>query len=88
MNWVFSTGWGFKMCNKISSHIVLFDDVPAGTIETLFNEENQPLLKGADLTNYLDIADIANNYKNLISRPREFQEAEKTDMKTHTENPV
>ena len=49
MNWVFSTGWGFKMCNKISSHIVLFDDVPAGTIETLFNVQIQPLFKRANL---------------------------------------
>ena len=36
----------------------LFHKLPAGTIETLFNEQNQPLFKRADLGKYLGIEDI------------------------------
>ena len=41
----------------------LFHKVPAGANETLFDEENQPLFKRADLGKYLGIEDIKNNFK-------------------------
>ena len=51
----------------------LFHKVPAETIETLFDEQNQPLFKRADLGNYLGIRNIRDNFKELSShhaRPR------------------
>ena len=33
---------------KMSSQLGLFHDVPAGTIERLFDEKNQPLFERAD----------------------------------------
>ena len=51
----------------------LFHEVPAGAIETLFDEQNQPLFKRADLGKYLGIEDIKHNFKDLPShytRPR------------------
>ena len=39
----------------------LFHGVPAGAIETLFDEQNQPLFKRADLRKYLGIEDIKHN---------------------------
>ena len=36
----------------------LFHKVPAGAIETLFNDQNQPLFKTGDLGKYLGIEDI------------------------------
>ena len=41
----------------------LFHKVPAGANETLFDEENQPLFKRADLGKYLGIEDIKINFK-------------------------
>ena len=41
----------------------LFHKVPAGAIETLFDEQNQPLFKRADLGKYLGIRNIRDNFK-------------------------
>ena len=45
----------------------LFHKVPAETIETLFDEQNQPLFKRADLGKYLGIRNITDNFKELSS---------------------
>ena len=45
----------------------LFHKVPAGAIETLFDEQNQPLFKRADLGKYLGIEDVKNNFKDFPS---------------------
>ena len=57
----------------------LFHEVPAGVIETLFDEQNQPLFKRADLGRYLSIRNIGDNFKDFPShytRPRSEMEAE------------
>ena len=36
----------------------LFHEVPAGAIEMLFDTQNQPLFKRADLEKYLGIEDM------------------------------
>ena len=41
----------------MSSRLALLHDLPAGAIETLVDEQNQPLFKGANLGKYLDIVD-------------------------------
>ena len=51
----------------------LFHKVPAGAIETLFDEQNQPLFKKADLGHCLGIENIKHNFKEFPShytRPR------------------
>ena len=45
----------------------LLHKVPAGTIETIFDDQNQPLFKRADLGKYLGIEDIKNNSKDFLS---------------------
>ena len=45
----------------------LFHKVPAGAIETLFDEQNQSLSKRADLENYLVIENIKDNFKDFPS---------------------
>ena len=45
----------------------LFHKVPAEAIETLFNEQNQPLFQRADLVKYLDIRNIRDNFQELSS---------------------
>ena len=45
----------------------LFHEVPAGAIETLFDDQNQHLFKRADLGKYLGIKDIKHNFKDLPS---------------------
>ena len=45
----------------------LFHDVPAGAIETLVNEQNQPLLKRTNLARYLGPVDIRQHFKILNS---------------------
>ena len=45
----------------------LFHEVPAGAIETLFDAQNQPLFKRADLGKYLGIEDIRHNFKEFPS---------------------
>ena len=39
--------------NLIKMSLELFHKVPVGAIETLFDEQNQPLFKRADLRKYL-----------------------------------
>ena len=51
----------------------LFQKVPAGAIETLFDDQNQPLFKRSDLGKYLGIRNIRDNFKEFSShhaRPR------------------
>ena len=50
--------------------LALFDTVPAGAIETLFDEQNQPLFKRARLGKYLGIGNIKDTYQDIetISR--------------------
>ena len=45
----------------------LFYEVPAGVIETLFDDLNQLLFKRADLGKYLGIENIKNNFKDFPS---------------------
>ena len=45
----------------------LFHKVPAGAIGTLFDEQNQPLFKRADLGKYLRIWNIRDNFKEFSS---------------------
>lgn len=45
--------------------IVLFEDVLARAIAMFLVNSDKPLLKGADLSLYLDIKDVRNNFKNL-----------------------
>ena len=45
----------------------MFYKVPAGAIETLFDEQNQPLFKRADLEKYLGIEDFTSHYNCLRS---------------------
>ena len=45
----------------------LFHEVPVEAIETLFDEQNQPLFKRADLGKYLGIENIKNNFKDFSS---------------------
>ena len=47
----------------IKMSLELFHKVPAGAIETLFDEQNQPLFKRADLGKYLGIRNIRDNFK-------------------------
>ena len=51
----------------------LFQKVPAGAIETLFIDQNQPLFKRTDLGKYLAKEYIKHNFKGFPShytRPR------------------
>ena len=50
--------------------LALFNSVPAGAIETLFNDQNQPWFKRADLGRYLGILDIARNFKDIKTTSR------------------
>ena len=45
----------------------LFHEVPAGAIETLFDEQNQPLFERADLGKCPGLENIKNNLKDLPS---------------------
>ena len=45
----------------------LFHELPVGAIETLLNEQNQPLFKRADLGKYLGIRNIRDNFKDFPS---------------------
>ena len=47
--------------------LALFHEVPAGAIETIFDEQNQPLFKRADLGKYLGIRNIRDNFKDFPS---------------------
>ena len=48
-------------------NLELFHKVRPGAIETLFNEQNQPLFKRADLGRYLGIRNIRDNFKDFPS---------------------
>ena len=50
--------------------LALFNSVPAGAIETLFDDQNQPWFKRADLGRYLGIVDIARNFKDIKTTSR------------------
>ena len=66
----------------IKMSLELLHKVPAGEFETLFNEQNQPLFKRADLGKYLGIEDIKHNFKDFPShyiRPRSGLEGERFD---------
>ena len=45
----------------------LFKKVPTGAIETLFDDENQPLFKRSDLGKYLGIRNIRENFREFLS---------------------
>ena len=47
----------------IKMSLALFQKVPAGAIEPLFDELNQPLFKRVDFGKYLDIKNIRDNFK-------------------------
>ena len=53
--------------NLIKMNLELFHKVPAGTIETLFDDKNQPLFKRGDLGRYLGIGDKRHNFKDFPS---------------------
>ena len=53
--------------NISKNEFELFHKVPAGAIETLFNEQNQPLFKRADIGKYLSIRNIGDNFKDFPS---------------------
>ena len=57
------TSLGPEIIIKMS--LELFHKVPAGAIETLFDEQNQPLFKRADLGKYLGIRNIRDNFKDF-----------------------
>ena len=48
-------------------NLELFHKVRPGATETLFNEQNQPLFKRADLGRYLGIRNIRDNFKDFPS---------------------
>ena len=41
--------------------LALFNSVPAGAIETVFDDQNQPWFKRADLGRYLGIVKVKNS---------------------------
>ena len=51
----------------IKMSLELFHKVPAVAIETLFDEQNQPLFKRTDLEKYLGIRNIGDNFKEFSS---------------------
>ena len=58
----------------------MFHKVPAGAIETLFDDQNQPLFKRADLGKYLGIEDIRQTFKDFpYTRLRSDMEARGRD---------
>ena len=54
----------------MSSELVLCEAVAAGPIETLFDRENKPGFKRADLGRYLGIVDIRHMFKGIKTMPR------------------
>ena len=53
-----------KAINKKMSR-ALFHEVPAGAIETFFDEQKQPLFKRAELGKYLGIENIKHDFKDF-----------------------
>ena len=52
---------------QMKMSLELFHEVPAGAIETLFDDQNQHLFKRADLRKYLGVEDIKHNFKDFPS---------------------
>ena len=48
----------------------LFNSVPAGAIEVLFDEANQPLFKRADLGRFLGLKDIKGAFRDVQTTTR------------------
>ena len=69
----------------------LFHEVPAGVIETLFDEQNQPLFKRADLGKYFGISNIRDSFKDFPSHytrlRSEIEGAVRYDTLGRTKNP-
>ena len=69
----------------------MFHEVPARAIETLFDAQNQPLFKRADLGKYLGIRNIRDNFKEFSSHhagPRpEIEGVSVTDTLGRAKNP-
>ena len=51
----------------------MFHKVPEGAIETLFDEQNQPLFKRVDLGKYLGIKNIKNNFREFSSHHAHYR---------------
>ena len=57
----------------VKMSLELFHKVPVGAIETIFDEQNQPLFKRDDLRKYLGMRNIRDNFKDFKlhrARPR------------------
>ena len=72
--------------------LALFNSVPAGAIETLFDDQNQPWFKRADLGRYLGILDIARNFKDIKTTSRleimgQGQSLPRSGMRGGSKNP-
>ena len=69
----------------------LFQKIPAGAIETLFEKQNRPLLNRADLGKYLGIRNIRSNFKEFSSHhadPRsEIEGVNATNTLERVKNP-
>ena len=65
-------GRGKGLKHIIKMILALFDAVPTGAIETLFDEQNQPLLKRADLGKYLGIKNIKETYRDIETIPQKY----------------
>ena len=76
---------------KIKMSLELLHEVPAGVIETLFNEQNQPLFKRSDLGKYLGIRNIRDNFKEFFlhhAHPRsDIEGVRETNALARTKNP-
>ena len=76
--------------NLINMSLELFQIVPTGAIETLFDDQNQPLLKRSNLGKYLGIRNIRDNFKEFSSHhscPKsEIGGAGVTDPRGRTKN--
>ena len=53
--------------NLVKMNLELFQKVPAGAIEILFDDQNQALFKRSDLGKYLGIKNIRNKFKEFSS---------------------
>ena len=74
----------------IKMSLDLFHKVPAGAIETLFHEQNQPLFKRPDLGKYLGIRNIRDNFKfssHHVHSTSEIQGTGVTDILGRAKNP-
>ena len=69
----------------------LFHEVPAGAIEMLFDDQNQPLFKRADLGKYLGIRNTRDNFKDFPSHytrlRSEIEGVSSTNSLGRTKNP-